>query len=61
MLQHPDLMLANFHAREHELIAEADRHRLLAAARRWRNRSARSHPAVRGRPDIAGPRIAPAR
>ena len=55
MLLHPDLMLANFHAHERELIAEADRQRLLSAARRRRQAGAGRHaaksPVARGRPD----------
>jgi len=55
MLLHPELMLAHFHAHERELIAEADRHRLLSAARRRFNagagRRAGKDPAARGRPD----------
>jgi hypothetical protein len=55
MFLHPDLALAQFHARERELIAEADRHRLLSAARRRRggHREARvrARPAARGRPE----------
>lgn len=48
---HPELMLSYFHARERELIAEADRTRLLAAARqRIRAGTARSRPAARGWP-----------
>jgi hypothetical protein len=34
MLIHPELMMASFHARERELIAEADQRRLLARVRR---------------------------
>jgi hypothetical protein len=43
MLIHPDLMLTQFHDRERELIAEADRYRLLNAARRRRRAQAKSH------------------
>jgi hypothetical protein len=48
MLMHPDLMLNLMNERHRELIAEADRQRLLASARRARR--ARKTPAVRGRP-----------
>jgi hypothetical protein len=51
MLMHPDtmLVLANDHRRE--LIAEADRERLLTSARRARRvRRARKALAVRGQP-----------
>jgi len=55
MLLHPDLMLANFHANERELIARADRERLLSAARRRRHARAGRHaakdPVARGRPE----------
>lgn len=48
MLMHSDLMLAQANHRQHELIADADRHRLLAIARRARR--ARKVPVVRGQP-----------
>ncbi|MEV6597786.1 hypothetical protein AB0M36_13055 [Actinoplanes sp. NPDC051346] len=48
MLTHPDLLLALANHRHRELIAEADRWRLLDSARRARR--ARKTPAVRGRP-----------
>jgi hypothetical protein len=48
MLMHPDLMLALVHDRHRELIAEADRSRLLTSARRARR--ARKAPVVRGHP-----------
>jgi hypothetical protein len=65
MLNHPDLTMALIHNRQDELIAEADRSRLLAAARRWRRRAAQSAEA-RGAPDgtlaACEPRVAaPAR
>jgi hypothetical protein len=47
MLTHPDLMLAQVHHRQSELIAKAERSRLLAAARRGRRRAAE----VSDRPD----------
>jgi hypothetical protein len=51
MFVHPDLMLTQFHERERDLIAAADRHRLLTAARRLR-RDRRTRPGPRGRPDL---------
>ena len=48
MLMHPDLLLALANDRHRELIAEADRERLLTIARRARR--ARKAPAVRGQP-----------
>ncbi|AEV85737.1 hypothetical protein ACWT_4715 [Actinoplanes sp. SE50] len=48
MLFHPFMMLGLARERRHELIAEADRERLLAAARRSRRAGKRG--AVRGRP-----------
>jgi hypothetical protein len=36
MFTHPDLMWAQLKQRQHDLIAEADAYRLLAAARRSR-------------------------
>ena len=57
MLTHPDLMMAEMHYRQRQLIAEADRSRLLAAARRGRRRAGSGSPdsgnaaAVRDRPD----------
>ncbi|GAA2631407.1 hypothetical protein [Paractinoplanes durhamensis] len=48
MLIHSDLMLTLANDRHRELIAEADRRRLLASARDARK--ARKAPAVRGRP-----------
>jgi hypothetical protein len=36
MYLHAELQLAQFHDRQRELIAEADQHRLLVAARRYR-------------------------
>jgi hypothetical protein len=48
MLMNPDLMLAVAHDRNRELIADADRYRLLTLARRARR--ARKAPAVRGEP-----------
>ncbi|MGX6605258.1 hypothetical protein ACWKSP_24445 [Micromonosporaceae bacterium Da 78-11] len=48
MMMHPDLILALANDRHRELIAEADRYRLLAATRAARR--ARKAPAVRGRP-----------
>jgi hypothetical protein len=72
MLTHPDLMMAQMHYRQSELFAEADRSRLLAAARRGRRRTASrgrddaTSPAARDRPDgtlaACEPRVAaPAR
>jgi hypothetical protein len=51
MLIHPDLALAQAHDRQRELIAEADRRRLLVAARRHRRAEAAVNPAPRGRPE----------
>jgi hypothetical protein len=48
MLMHPDLMLAQASYRQHEMIAEAERSRLLSNARRARR--ARKAPGVRGQP-----------
>ena len=48
MLMHPDLLLALAKDRRGELIAEADRERLLTIARVARR--ARKAPAVRGQP-----------
>jgi hypothetical protein len=48
MYYQPDLLLSEFHKRQRELVAEADRYRLLAAVRRAR-RALR--PTQRGRPD----------
>ncbi|MFU8852816.1 hypothetical protein ACNAW0_17785 [Micromonospora sp. SL1-18] len=49
MLMLPDTMLALANDRRRELIAEADRERLLTSARRARR--ARNAVAVRGQPD----------
>ena len=48
MLMHPDLMLILANDRQRELIAEADRERLLTIARTARR--ARKTAAARGRP-----------
>ncbi|MDQ7909828.1 hypothetical protein RB614_35560 [Phytohabitans sp. ZYX-F-186] len=54
MLMHPDLVLAQANDRQRELIAEADRERLLATARRARRgRRARQEAPVRGQPTAA--------
>jgi hypothetical protein len=58
MLIHPDLTLAQAHDRQRDLIAEADRGRLLAVARRHRRGSATASPAARGRPEGRGARLA---
>jgi len=51
MLMHPDLMLVLANDRRRELIAEADRGRLLTVARRARRaRRARKASPVRGQP-----------
>lgn len=51
MLMHPDLLLALENDRHRELIAEADRERLLTSARAARGaRRARKAPVVRGQP-----------
>jgi hypothetical protein len=51
MLMHPDLVLAMAHDRHRELVAEADRERLLSVARRARRgRHARKAAPVRGQP-----------
>jgi len=60
MLMHPDLIWTQAKQHQQELIAQADRHRLLTAARRARrNRDADDHAAnamARGRPaGCAGP------
>ena len=49
MLMHPDMMMALANDRRRELSAEADRERLLTAARRAA-RSRRATTAVRGQP-----------
>jgi len=51
MVIHPDLVLDHAHHRQSELIAEADRQRLLALVRRNRRRNAAASAAPRGRPD----------
>jgi len=68
MILHPALMLAYSRERQNELIAEADRQRLLTAARRHRRfgGTAEASATARGRPDgtlaACGPRVAaPAR
>jgi len=48
MLMHPDLLLALAKDRRRELIAEADRERLLTIA--FRARRGKKAPAVRGQP-----------
>jgi hypothetical protein len=48
MLMHPDLLLAQAKERRRELIAEADRERLLTIA--FRARRGKKAPAVRGQP-----------
>jgi hypothetical protein len=48
MLMHPDLLLALANDRQRELIAEADRERLLTLA--FRARRGKKSPAVRGQP-----------
>jgi hypothetical protein len=48
MLMHPDLLLTLANDRRRELIAEADRERLLISARGARR--GKKAPAVRGRP-----------
>jgi hypothetical protein len=51
MWNHPDLLLVLAEDRHRELVAEADRGRLLSIARQARRaRRARQSPAVRGRP-----------
>jgi hypothetical protein len=54
MLLHPEMTLIHAHARQSDLIAEADRYRLLAAARRYRRASRAGRGQVnaeaRGRP-----------
>jgi hypothetical protein len=53
MMMHPDLVLAQANDRRRELIAEADRERLLAIARRVRRgRRARQDVPVRGQPVV---------
>jgi hypothetical protein len=53
MMMHPDLILAQANDRHRELIAEADRERLLAIARRARRgRRARHKAPVRGQPVV---------
>jgi hypothetical protein len=48
MMMHPDLLLAQAKDRRRELIAEADRERLLTIA--FRARRAKKAPGVRGQP-----------
>jgi hypothetical protein len=51
MLMHPELLLTLANDRRRELIAEADRERLLTSARvARRGRRGTKTPAVRGRP-----------
>jgi hypothetical protein len=51
MLMHPELLLTLANDRRRELIAEADRERLLTSARAARGvRRSKKYPAVRGRP-----------
>jgi hypothetical protein len=50
MLIHPAMALDLAHQRQRELIAEAERHRLLTIARRHRRGDAAVSPAPRGRP-----------
>jgi hypothetical protein len=51
MWMHPDLLLVLANDRHRELVAEADRGRLLSIAREARRaRRARKSPGVRGRP-----------
>jgi hypothetical protein len=51
MLMHPDLMMTLVNDRHRELVAEADRMRLLNSGRAARRaRRASKAPAVRGRP-----------
>jgi hypothetical protein len=54
MMTHPDLVLAQAIDRQRELIAEADRERLLATARQARrDRRGRRKAPVRGQPVAA--------
>ncbi|BCB88298.1 hypothetical protein [Phytohabitans suffuscus] len=54
MMMHPDLVLAQANERQRELIAEADRERLLATARLARRaRRARQEAPARGQPVAA--------
>jgi hypothetical protein len=54
MLMHPDLLWTHAKQHQQELIAQADRHRLLSAARRARRDRGADDPAAnaaaRGRP-----------
>lgn len=50
MMIHPDLMLAMAHDRQHELIEEAERGRLLAFALRIRRERRAHKERVRGAP-----------
>ena len=54
MFMHPDLIWSQAKYRQQELIAQADRHRLLTAARRVRRDRGQDHPdgnaMARGRP-----------
>jgi hypothetical protein len=61
MLNHPDLILDQAHTRQRELIAEADRYRLLSLARRHRKAVSAESPAARGRPVSHPARAAAAR
>jgi hypothetical protein len=53
MLTHPDLFMDQARQRQRELIAAADRHRLLAMVRRNRRGNAAASAAPRGRPASA--------
>ena len=50
MMMHPDVLLVLANDRRRELIAEADKGRLLTLARRARRARAGKAPAVRGQP-----------
>jgi hypothetical protein len=54
---HPDYLVDLAKARHQELIAEADRHRILSAARRHRRRLAQRADLGSRSPVRAGPRL----
>lgn len=56
MFGHPDYLIDIAHTRHQDLIAEADRHRILTAARRHRRQAAKVDLGSRS-PVRAGPRL----
>ena len=59
MFVHPDLVIEQARVRQGELIADADRHRLLKLAREWRHACRVSDRAAAHRQADAVARIAP--